>query len=454
LQALRDVFSLGFVTGPKTLFTEIRRLPPAHYLLYEDGRAGQLGPYWRLPSPASDEDERRTSAQGWAERLREKLQESVRLHLRSDVPVGAWLSPGVDSSSIAALASGHGSQPLQTFSLGFEDSSCDEVGQAPTLDRFPNYALSGQRVVCRAGDFALLPEAIWHTEDVMAGATAVAGLLLAKSASERVKVVLTGEGSDELFGGYPWYKFDPPLRPFGSLPLPFRQLLVNAWVQGRWPWASRLLLGPQEMGRERYRRLVGPLYSEVWQALLSPELRDRLSATAAEHCLLSHPSNFESWHSFTQLQYYDMNVRLPSAIVHQLDRASMAHSVEARVPFLDHELVELCARIPVSLKLRGGREKYILRQAMRRVLPAEIVNRPKRWLSTPNAAWLRGKLPDFALEVLSDGSLRSKGYFSPEPVARLLERHRAGRANHASQLLGIIGIQLWDELFVRGCRAP
>jgi asparagine synthase (glutamine-hydrolysing) len=208
------------------------------------------------------------------------------------------------------------------------------------------------------------------------------------------------------------------------------------------------------MGRERYRRLVGPLYSEVWQALLSPELKDMLSATGAEPCLLSHPSNFESWHSFTQLQYYDMNVRLPSAIVHQLDRASMAHSVEARVPFLDHELVELCARIPVSLKLRGGREKYILRQAMRHVLPAEIVNRPKRWLRTPNAAWLRGKLPDFALDVLSDGSLRSKGYFSPEPVARLLERHRAGRANHASQLLGIIGIQLWDELFVRGCRAP
>jgi asparagine synthase (glutamine-hydrolysing) len=147
-----------------------------------------------------------------------------------------------------------------------------------------------------------------------------------------------------------------------------------------------------------------------------------------------------------------MNVRLPDAIVHQLDRESMAHSVEARVPFLDHELVELCARIPVSLKLRGWREKYILRRAMRGLLPEEILTRPKRPLSTPNAAWLREKLPDFATELLSRDSLRQKGYFDPSAVAHLLEQHRAGHRNHASQLFGVLGMQLWDDLFMRGCR--
>jgi asparagine synthase (glutamine-hydrolysing) len=306
-------------------------------------------------------------------------------------------------------------------------------------------------VVCRTADFELFPEAIWHSEDPALTCHEIPMLLLARATAERVKVVLTGEGSDELFGGYPWFKADRLLRPLARLPLPLRRLASAApGSSRRWPGASRILLAPGQMNLRRYQHLIAPLQSDLPGRLFSPDLEQMLRRDGLDEP--PRPIALDRSHPFTQLQHYEMNVRLPDWIVRQLDRSSMAYSLEARVPFLDHELVELCARIPARLKARGPHDKPILRQALASVLPPEILRRRKRGMTVPVEQWFRSPLPDFATALLARESLADKGYFSPGGVVQMLEQHRAGRGRYGHYLLGVLGVQLWDELFVRGCR--
>jgi asparagine synthase (glutamine-hydrolysing) len=448
--AIRDLFAYSFIPGPKTLFGRIRRLPAGHYLLY---RAGDLSirPYWDVSFPGAAEDGPRLSEDEWAEALLEKLVTSVRLHLRSDVPVGAWLSAGIDSSAIVALMRRLTGAPLQTFSLGFEDRQFDELGGAQTLDQFPEYDLSNHRAVCGARDFELLPKIVWHCEDPTTTGNEVARMLLSALAAERVKTVLTGEGADEVFGGYLWFRFDRLLRPLSAVPLAVRRLAAPGPLARRFPWGSRLYLAPREMNGARYKAMVGPLHSGLAESLFSDDLRARLAVGSGDEELVP-AQRLQGWHPFQQLQYWELKTRLPDFIMLKLDRASMAHSLEVRVPFLDHELVEFCARIPPSLKMRGLREKHILRRALRGVLPRSIVERPKRGLATPLDAWLRGELPGFAVEPLSRERLLDTGYFRPDAVRSLLERHRAGHGRYGDLLLGVLWIQLWEELVRGGCR--
>ena len=189
---------------------------------------------------------------------------------------------------------------------------------------------------------------------------------------------------------------------------------------------------------------------EAGQALFSSELKSRIADEVDKHETEPLPDDFDIWHPFVQLQFYELTVRLPSFIVHGLDRASMANSVEARVPFLDHELVELAAQIPPAIKMRWLWEKHVLREAMKDVLPREIVNRRKRGLMAPYQSWMRRPLPGFASELLSDRGLKDKGYFDPRAVRDLLARHRAGEGDYGGHLFAVLIGQLWDELFMGG----
>jgi asparagine synthase (glutamine-hydrolysing) len=448
VQALRDLFTLGFVIGAKTHFAEIRRLLPGHYLLYQDGVAS-VHQYWDIPFPAPGDEEDERTPDAWAEAFLAKLQETVRLHLRSDVPVGAWLSSGIDSSTTVSLMCRLGSPPAQTYTLAFEDPDCDEVRRSPTLDQYPGYALPNRRVVCTTEHFELFLKVLWHCEEVSAGNVAIARLLLSEPAAGDLKVVLAGEGADELLGGYHWYKQDRYARAVAGVPVSVRRLLLVGGPHTRkWSWLRRVLLGPDATGRDRYARLLGTRGEDAWTTVFSDDLTRELYAAGAPS-ELPFPTGFDSWHPFRQLQYYEMKTRLPEWIMNKIDRCSMAHSVEVRVPFVDHELVELCARMPVSLKRSGRHRKYILREAMRGLLPEEIRRRRKFALRTPGASWLMGDLPEFATEALSERSLEATGYFRPHAVADLLKRHRAGIENHTHPLLGVLGIQLWDQLFRR-----
>ncbi|MFH1681729.1 MAG: asparagine synthase (glutamine-hydrolyzing) [Candidatus Eisenbacteria bacterium] len=452
-QAMRFLFTLGFIPSPATMFRSIRRLLPGNYLLYRSGEF-RVHQYWDFP-PQQDAEERRVSPGEWSEVFLAKLEESVKLHLRSDVPVGAWLSGGIDSSAIAALMSDQALSPVRTFSLAFpEHSAQDEVTKSKILSDFPRFNILNERVVCGADHFRLLPETIWCQEDPDGSGVHIAQMLLSEAASRRLKVVLTGEGADELLGGYHWYRFNKMLGPFSRLPLPIRRCLLGPFIP-RWkPWASQAFLAPRAMTLARYANLIGPTYPAIIDRLFTNDLKRLMKPEPDLGPLLPRLQTPARWSSFAKLQYIEAKTRLEAFVLHGLDRASMGHSLEVRVPFLDHELVELCARIPASLKLRRFREKYILRAAMRRRLPAEIVKRRKKGLAAPRATWLRAGLPEFAREMFSTRRIGETGFFVPETVRGLLADHSAGRRDYSRLLIAILSVEIWHEMFGKGIRSP
>ena len=448
--ALQDLFTFGFVISSKTLFSGIHQLLPGHILLHQNG-AATVKQYWQVSFPSNGQRTPERSLEDWSDALFEKLQESVRIHLRSDVPVASWLSGGIDSSSIAGLISRLTSQPVQTYSLTFEHHDYDEFSGQKTLDCFPEYQLFSHKIPCTSKDFERLPKAIWHSENIAAEGIGILYMILAHSTAQSFKVVMTGEGSDELFGGYGWYRVDKLLRPFAILPLPLRRLMLLGPLAPRlWPGASRTHLAPREMSLIRYQSMIGPRRPESMENIFSEDLKHEIEKAKCTDSPFKLPDEFEEWDAFNQLQYYDLALRLPNFITHHLDRSTMAHALEARVPFLDHKLVEFCANIPPPLKMKRLQEKYILRQAVRNLLPEPIVRRTKKGLRTPYDQWLREKLPGFAEEMFSETKLHQKGYFNPPAVTDLLKRHRAGERDGGIKLLGILAVQLWDELFMRG----
>ena len=451
-RGVKDLFTLGFVAAPATLFVDIHQLLPGTWLLFEDGSLS-IRRYWDVRFPSPGEPAPRIHEEQWVEALEEKLDEVVRLHLRSDVAVGAWLSGGLDSSAIVSLMLRHLGRPVHTASLGFDSPGMDEIRTQRTLLDFPEYDLISRVPVCTARDFARLPEAVWHSEDPSTSGIEVIRLLTAEASAKDVKVVLTGEGADEIFGGYPWFQFDKLLRPLARLPLPVkRMILLGSFFPKRFPRVSGMLLAGPEMDVNRYRTSVGWGSEEATRRILSPDLRSRVADLQESGWELELPEAFHRWHPFDQLQYYELHVRLPSHVNHTLDRSSMACSVEARVPFLDHELVEFVARIPPSVKMKGLREKHILREAVANLLPREIAERKKRGLNAPTEAWLRAPLPEFAAELLSERSLGRKGYFDPASVRELLAEHRQGHGKWTYNLFGVLVLQLWDEIFLQGNR--
>jgi asparagine synthase (glutamine-hydrolysing) len=446
--AVGRLFRYGFVLGSHTFFDGIRRLSPGHRLIHEAGRA-RVEPYWDVQFPEPGERPRRSAAE-WSEGLLERLDLAVRLHLRSDVPLGAWLSTGIDSSAVVALAARAVGGSIRALSLEFDDPVCDEVRGASTLASFPGFELDGGRARCGMEDFRLYPLALWHMEEPSTRGVEVARLVLAR-ATDR-KVVLTGEGADEALAGYVWYRLDAVYRPFSRWPRSVREALARGagLSQGR-PWASRLLVAPAEIGLARYAALMGPPHPAIAKRLFSVEFGGRMAELGEEpHCDL--PPSFPRWHPLERLQYLELKTRLPDYVNQVLDRESMACSVEARLPFLDHELVEYCAQIPPRLKLHRLREKQVLRRALRTVLPPEIVRRRKRPLSAPYREWLRAEKPEFAQALLAEESLREKGYFDPTAVGQMVAAHRSRVEDYGEALLAVLAVQVWDEIFLRGWR--
>ena len=450
VRALDELFRLGFVPDPRTLFRAVRRLGAGHWLLYEEGRIKEQT-YWRYRDAVTSDQGGSEGA--WAERLRDKLEETVRLHLRADVPVGAWLSGGIDSSAVVSLARGIAG-PLPTFTLAFDEAAYDETRGERTLDRVPGHELPNERIACDRRLLERYPEALWHTETPAGGVLGLLRLALSEAAARHVKVVLTGEGADEVFGGYLWFLIDRLTSPLAALPAPLQRVVLLAPLgAARRSYARRLLLGPRAMGVERYARLIGPLGGERRHTVFSAEMRGQLRDSADADGGPA-PGQLAGHGRFVHLQELDLDLRLPAYINLTLDAASMAYGLEARVPFLDHELVELCARIPPSLKLRGLREKHILRRALAGALPDDIRWRRKRPLIAPLDAWLRGSLPAFAAEILSPTRLRATGYFEPAVIERLITEVRAGRGFDARILLMVLGVELWDALFRRRVAFP
>jgi asparagine synthase (glutamine-hydrolysing) len=439
--ALAAYLAFNSVPSPLSIYAGIRKLPAGHVLTCDE-RGLQISRYAR-PRPADREDLRREPLATLAPELLDRLRDSVRAHLVADVPVGVLLSGGVDSGALTALAAEASAARVRTFSVGFEDSSFDELAGARLVAR--RYDTDHREVVLRADAVAWLEAVAGAFDEPFADSSAVATYLVCGLASEHVKVVLSGEGADELFGGYYTYVADslaPRIGRLAGAAAPVVRRLPSSSARASFDY--RLKRFVQAAALPALERHHG------WKEIFSEDARASLLLDAADlddpvDLLRRRFAETEGAEALARLQDVDVGVYLADDLLVKTDRTSMAHSVEARVPFLDREVAALAYALPRSARVRGLDKKRLLRRAVAPLLPREVVHGRKRGFSIPAAGWLRGDLVPFAREVLSPAAVRRQGFFDPAAVNRLLERHIAGREDVSRQLWGLLSFALWYE---------
>jgi len=441
--ALEGFLAFNSIPGPYTIFRDVKKLPPGHLLVWEDGEA-RLSRFAR-PAPVPAEEVRRDREDELAEELRARLRDSVRAHLIADVPVGVLLSGGVDSSLLAALAAQESSEPVHTFSIGFEERSFDELDDARTVAE--RYGTRHEELVLRPDAALLLPQLAEAFDEPFADSSALPTYLVSELASSHVKVALSGEGGDELFGGYYTYAADLLALRFGGLASrarPLVELLPSSSRRASFDYkAKRFVRGAGLPPLERHHA-----WKEIFSTEARAELLGRPSSFEPVELLHARFRETEGAELLARLQDVDLGTYLVDDLLVKTDRASMAHSLEARVPYLDSLVAGLAQALPTRLKVSGLRKKRLLRKAAAPLLPRRIVYGRKRGFSIPAAAWLRGELEPFARDVLSAENLRRQAFFRPEPVARLLDRHVAGKDDLSRQLWGLLAFTLWYERHV------
>jgi asparagine synthase (glutamine-hydrolysing) len=447
--ALEAFLAFNSVPGPYTIFREVKKLPAGYVLVWEDGEA-RISRFAR-PAPIAAADVRQDDDRELAEELRARLRDSVRAHLIADVPVGVLLSGGVDSSVLAALAAQESSEPVHTFSIGFEERSFDELDDARTVAQ--RYSTRHEELVLRPDAALLLPVLAEVFDEPFADSSALPTYLVSQLAASHVKVALSGEGGDELFGGYYTYAADLLAPRFGGLAAIARPLVE------RLPTSTRR--ASLDYKAKRFVRGAGlpPLERHhAWKEIFSPDARAELLGRSSSfdpvEVLRSRYAETEGAERLARLQDVDLGVYLVDDLLVKTDRASMAHSLEARVPYLDPLVAGLAQSLPTRLKVRGMRKKRLLRMAAEPLLPRRIVYGRKRGFSIPAAAWLRGDLEPFARDVLSAETLRRQAFFRPEPVRVLIDRHAAGREDLSRQLWGLLAFTLWYERHVERTPGP
>jgi asparagine synthase (glutamine-hydrolysing) len=445
LDALEAFLAFNSIPAPLTIFREIRKLPPGHLLLWEDGRLELR----RFARPAPLEELREDEEAELVEELRSRVRDSVRAHLVSDVPVGVLLSGGVDSAFLAALAAEESSEPLRTFSIGFEERSFDELAGARLVAE--RYGTEHRELVLRPDAALLLPALADAFDEPFADSSALPTYLVSQLAANDVKVALSGEGGDELFGGYYTYAADLLAERVGGLARLARPLVERLPTS-----ASRASFDYKAKRFVRAAHLPSLERHHGWKEIFSPglraELTGRRSAFDPVDILRDRYRETEGADELARLQDVDLGIYLVDDLLVKTDRASMAHSLEARVPYLDTVVTNLALALPTRHKIRGLSKKVLLRKAAAPLLPREIVHGKKRGFSIPAAAWLRGELEPFARETLSRETLQRQGYFHAEMVTRLLDDHVAGREDRSRQLWGLLAFTLWHERHVE--RAP
>ncbi len=449
LDALEAFLAFNSVPGPLTIFRDVRKLQPGHVLVWESGRS-EVTRYAR-PAPVPASEARDDEQAELVEELRARMRDSVRAHLVSDVSVGVLLSGGIDSSLLAALAAEELSEPLRTFSIGFEERSFDELGDARLVAQ--RYDTNHRELVLRPDAALLLPALAEAFDEPFADSSALPTYLVSQLAAEDVKVALSGEGGDELFGGYYTYAADLLAQRAGwTAPLlrPLVERLPTSSARASFDYrAKRFVRAAHLPPLERHHG---------WKEIFSPDARAALTGRRSDFdpvdLLRARFAETEGAEPLARLQDVDLGTYLVDDLLAKTDRASMAHSLEARVPFLDPVVTNFAFALPTRHKVRGFRKKVLLRKAAAPLVPPELLGRRKRGFSIPAAAWLRGELEPFARDTLSPDTLQRQGFFRPETVTRLIDDHVAGREDLSRQLWGLLAFTLWHERHVERTPGP
>ncbi|HST69449.1 MAG TPA: asparagine synthase (glutamine-hydrolyzing) [Solirubrobacterales bacterium] len=443
-KAVSAYLAFNSIPAPLTIFAEARKLPPGHLLTWEGGGVQQRR--YARPGPVPGAELRRGSADELAAELREVLDDSVRAHLVADVPVGVLLSGGVDSGGLAGLASAHSDEPLRTFSIGFEEAGFNELSRARLVAQ--RYGTDHHEMVVRPDAVELLPKLVEAFDEPFGDSSALPTYLVSELAAGHVKVALSGEGGDELFGGYYTYVADLLARRVGRLAALAR------------PLAEALPSRHDRVGfdykAKRFARAAAnadPLERHhAWKEIFSPQARAELAGARGSSwdpvdLYRARYAETAGAEPLARMQDVDLGIYLVDDLLVKTDRLSMAHSLELRVPFLDPKVAEFAFSLPTRLKVRGFAKKRLLRQALAPLLPKEIVHGRKQGFSIPLAAWLRGPLEPFAREVLAPGALERQGLLEPAAVTPILDRHVSGQEDLSRQIWGLMALTLWFDRY-------
>jgi asparagine synthase (glutamine-hydrolysing) len=440
-EALRDFLTLHYIPSPRTIFRAIRKLPPASYLLLDLARGEpEIHRYWDLHF-APDE---RPSRAEWLEGLRWHLSDAVRSHLVSDVPIGAFLSGGVDSSTVVALMARASEGRVRTFSIGFDDGDFDELEHARTVAR--RYDTQHFEYVVKPNALEALPRLAWQFDEPFADSSALPTYYVSKITREHVTVALSGDGGDENFIGYTRYaraqRLHERVDTFPAvLARPLLRLAARLLPAGARGQGYLDLLGAQPV--DRYFKLVAYQRSETLRSLLSAEARRHVAPTVSADLFRALAAHGRARDYASTLQYVDIRCYLPEDILTKVDRTSMAVSLEARVPLLDHVLMQYVATMPTALKFHEGVGKVALKDVMAADLPASILHRRKMGFGLPIASWFRRELTDYVRDVLDGRRTRQRGLVDPVAVTALLDEHQRGGRDRSSQIWALLALEEW-----------
>jgi len=451
--ALADYLHLGYVPAPLSIFRGIRKLPPATLLAVENGQVREWR-WWRMPAAV----DRGASEADWVQRIRDGIDRSVHMQMVSDVPIGAFLSGGVDSSAVVAAMARHGDgQPIRTYAIGFEGGAAEQLyNELPYARRVAElFGTEHHEIVVKPDVVGLLPKLVWHMDEPIADSAFITTYLVSEFARHDVKVILSGVGGDELFGGYRRYLGAHYAQRYNALPGWARRVAsataarLPADRHNKWLNVARLAKGfiaSAEMGADdRYRSYLQVVSKESVASLMlaAPPAgtEDRLAAAFA-----AAGRDDELNRMFA----VDAETQLPDDLLLLTDKMSMAVSLECRVPLLDHELVAMAAAIPGELKVKGGTLKHLMKKALSPQLPDDILHRAKRGFGTPMGAWLKKELLAVVRELLSPTVVRRRGLFRPEAVSALLADHEANRSDGTDALLSLLNLEVWSRIYLDG----
>jgi asparagine synthase (glutamine-hydrolysing) len=440
---------LGYVAAPGCIFKGIRKLPPATLLAVEDGKVREWR-YWRLPGKIDTQATERE----WVDRVRAQLETSVHMQMVSDVPIGAFLSGGVDSSAVVGFMARHSDHPIRTYAIGFSGGEAEALyNELPYAKRVAElFRTQHREIVVKPDVVGLLPKLLWHMDEPVSDTAFITTYLVSEFARQDVKVILSGVGGDELFGGYRRYLGEHYVQRYRRLPAWLRSMASA--VAGRLPadrhsgllntlrLAKGFLASADMPPDDRYRSYLQVLDRQtVAELMVRPDMarQDPLGAAFAAA---------DNTDALNRMFAVDAETQLPDDLLMLTDKMSMAVSLECRVPLLDHQLVELAAAMPAAIKVRGGRLKHVLKQSLGELLPADILDRKKRGFGTPMGAWLKQELAPLLGRLLAPDVVEARGLYRQPVVDRLMADHAANRIDGTDALLAMMNLEIWSRIYL------
>ena len=446
LTAIDLFLSIEYIPSPITIYEDVFKLPPGHRLVLEGGRL-EVSQFWDIPLQpvGQNEDE-------CAEILADLMKEAVGMRLISDVPLGAFLSGGIDSSTVVGYMSQFGSQPVKTFSIGFQDATYNELPYAEAVAR--HFGTEHHFEVLDPDVSGLTEDLVRHHDEPFADTSIFPTYLVSRLARQHVKVALSGDGGDELFAGYDTYRAEQLSRVYGKLPNVLRRDMIPAFAgmlppqpakKGTINKVKRMIEGASMDPALQHTRWMIFMNDRDKDCLYRSDLKKVLEQGSTSSFFEGHFREAGSFGSLAQQQYVDMKTYLADDILTKVDRMSMAVSLEARVPLLDHRIAEFALNLPPHMKLNGSRTKIIMRRAVKRLVPDLVIEKPKEGFSIPMKHWLTSSLKPMMMDLLSNDTIKRRGYFNPQVVSTWIQEHLDGQVNHSHRLWALMVLELWHQ---------